>query len=60
MFYVIEALTAIQACYVLVAVLAFMILMEVLHTSSPAFSTYDELVKRVDDFPHFLDVLFNK
>lgn len=32
---------------------------EVLHTSSPAFRTYDELVKRVDNFPHFLDVMFS-
>ena len=33
---------------------------EVLHTSSPAFTTYAELVKRVDNFPHWLDVMFNK
>lgn len=33
---------------------------EVLHTSSPAFRTYDELVKQVDDFPHWLDVMFNR
>ena len=32
---------------------------EVLHTSSPAFSTYDELVERVDNFTHFLDVMFS-
>ncbi len=32
---------------------------EVLHTSSPAFRTYDELVKHVDDFPTFRDVLFS-
>lgn len=33
--------------------------MEVLHTSSPAFRNYDELVEHVDNFPHFLDVLFD-
>jgi len=33
---------------------------EVLHTSSPAFRTCDELVKQVDDFPHWLDVMFNR
>ena len=33
---------------------------EVLHTSSPAFRNYDELIKRVDNFLHFLDVMFNK
>lgn len=32
---------------------------EVLHTSSPAFRTYDELVERVDNFPHLRDVLFS-
>lgn len=31
---------------------------ELLHTSSPAFSTYDEMVKRVDNYTHLRDVLF--
>lgn len=32
---------------------------EVLHTSAPAFKSYDELVERVDNFPHLRDVLFD-
>lgn len=32
---------------------------EVLHTASPAFRSYDELVKRVDNFPHIRDLLFD-